>query len=157
MALPVRNRRGSDVVSWSPGAEFERMTRRLAGMFDEAWGAGWPSNGGLFDVDHFRPAADLEETDDAYIVEVELPGVDKNDVDIELVGRRLTVSGERKERERTGILRRRSRTVGRFFHEVVLPGGTDDDAVSATMANGVLTVTVPKAAAERHARRIPIT
>ncbi len=156
MALSVRNRRGSDVVTWSPGAEFEQMTKRLARMFDEAWGPGWPTTG-LWGQEHFQPAADLEETDDAYIVEVELPGVDKGDVDIELVGRRLTISGERKERERAGILRRRTRTVGRFLHEVVLPGETNDEGVSATMANGVLTITVPKAEAERHARSIPIT
>lgn len=158
MALPVRDRRVSDVATWGPGAEFEQMTRRLAGLFDEVWGSGsgWHSNG-LWNTDHFRPAADLEETDDAYVVEVELPGVDKGDVDIELVGRRLAVSGERKERQRTGILRRRTRTAGRFFYEVVLPGDTDENGVSARLADGVLTITVPKAAAERQARRIPIT
>ncbi len=56
----------------------------------------------------------MEETDDAYLVEVELPGVKRDDISIEVAGRRLTVSRERKERQRTGILRRRTRTVGRF-------------------------------------------
>lgn len=156
MALPVRDRRGSDMATWDPGVDLEQMTRRLAGLFDEVWGSGRHANG-MWNTDHFRPAADLEETDDAYVVEIELPGVDKDDVDIELVGRRLAVSGERRERERTGILRRRTRTAGRFFYEVVLPGDTDENGVSAGLAGGVLTITVPKAAAERQARRIPIT
>ncbi len=49
--------------------------------------------------------ADLEETDDAFLVEIELPGVKQNDMCIELEGRRLIVHAEGKERERTGILR----------------------------------------------------
>lgn len=156
MALPVRNRQRSDVTAWNPGAELEETTRRLTRLLDEAWGAGWPAPR-LWDAEHFRPPADLEETDDAYIVEVELPGVRKGDVDIELSGGRLTVAGERKERERAGILRRRTRTVGRFFYEVVLPGDIDDDGVDAKLDDGVLTITVPKSAADRNARRIPIS
>ena len=97
----------------------------------------------------------MEEVDDAYLVEVELPGVKRDDVSVEVAGRRLTVSGERKERERVGILRRRTRTVGRFHYEVVLPGEVAEDDVSAGMDEGVLTVRVPKAASERP-RRIPI-
>ena len=68
-------------------------------------------------------------------------------------GRRLTVSGERKEKERVGILRRRTRSVGQFHYEVVLPGAVDEDAVSASLDGGVLTVRVPEAAvrsAEAH-------
>lgn len=65
----------------------------------------------------FTPLADVEETDDACVVEIDLPGVKRDHVAIEVAGRRLTVSGERKERERVGILRRRTRTVGRFQYE----------------------------------------
>ena len=57
----------------------------------------------------FTPRADVEETDDAYVIEVEVPGVAKKDIDVSVAGRRLTITGERKERERVGILRRRTR------------------------------------------------
>lgn len=90
------------------------------------------------------PPADLEETDDAFVVEVELPGVKREDVEVELVGRRLTVHGERKERERVGILRRRTRRVGRFHYEVVLPNEVAENDVEARFADGVLTVRAPK-------------
>ena len=65
------------------------------------------------------------------------------------------VTGERKERERVGILRRRTRTVGRFHYEVLLPGEVDEEAVEASLHEGVLTVRVPKPLSERP-RRIPV-
>ena len=151
MALPMR-RREHDAVTRSPLAELEQTTRRLAGLVDQVWASGWPTPM-LSTLDEFVPPADLEETDDAYLLEVELPGVDKNDLDVEVSGRRLTISGERRERERVGILRRRTRTVGEFLYEVVLPGEIDEDAIKATLAEGVLTVTVPKAASARQQRR----
>jgi HSP20 family protein len=142
MALPVR-RNGEAATRWDPLAEFDRLNRQLRGYLD-SW-SGFPSLIG----DGFTPLADIEETDDAYRVEIELPGVKKDDVTIEVAGRRLTVSGERKERERVGILRRRTRSVGRFYYEVVLPGDVDDDAIHAHLDEGVLTVGVPKAPSQR--------
>ena len=97
----------------------------------------------------FAPLADVEETDDAYIVEMELAGVKKDDINVELSGRRLSVSGERKEKERQGRVRRRTRTVGRFRYEISFPADVDDKKIEANINEGVLTIRVPKAAAER--------
>ncbi|MEW6470966.1 MAG: Hsp20/alpha crystallin family protein [Actinomycetota bacterium] len=149
MSLPVRRNNGDTMTRWDPLAEIERLNRQLQGYLD-SWN-NFPSLLG----DGFTPLADVEETDDAYHVEIELPGIKKDDVAIEVAGRRLTVSGERKEKERVGILRRRTRSVGRFYYEVVLPGAVDEDGIHATLDDGVLTVTVPKAASERP-RRIEI-
>jgi HSP20 family protein len=104
----------------------------------------------------FTPLADVEETDEAYLAEIELPGVGADDLSVEVAGRRLTVTGERKEKERVGILRKRTRTVGRFHYEVLLPGDVDEENVQATLEDGVLTVRVPKPASQRP-RRIPVT
>ncbi len=104
----------------------------------------------------FAPAADVEETADAFVVEIELAGIKKTEVNIEVSGRRLTVTGERKERERRGTVRRRTRSVGSFRYEIVLPTDVDDKKVEASMADGVLTVRVPKGATERP-KRIAIT
>jgi HSP20 family protein len=102
-----------------------------------------------------HPPADVEETDDAYLVDIELPGVRKQDLDIEIAGRRLTVHGDRKEKQRAGILRRRERTVGRLDYEVTLPGNVEEDGIVANLADGVLTVRVPKPESERP-RRIAV-
>jgi|SRR5581483_351200 len=150
MALPVR-RNGDAMTQWDPFSEIERLNRQLQSYIDS-----WKAFPSLIGGDAFTPLADVEETDDAYHVEIELPGVKKHDVDIEIGGRRLTVSGERTEKERVGILRRRTRSVGRFYYEVVLPGEVDEDGIRANLNEGILTVTVPKAASERP-RRIEIT
>lgn len=154
MALPTRDRTRTP-SSWDPTSDIERAAHQMSELFDHAL-RGAPE---LFEApDAFSPFADLEETDDAYVMTVELPGVSKGDIDIQSHGRRITVSGERKEEERTGLLRKRTRSVGRFFHEVVLPGDIDEDAISASLDKGVLTVTVPKdASAQRRSRRIQIT
>jgi HSP20 family protein len=148
MTVPARRDEG-EVGRWDPFAEINRLTQQLQRLLDGGLGDLQPGRG-------FTPLADVEETDDAYVVEIELPGVKREDASVEVAGRRLTVSGERKERERIGILRRRTRTVGRFHYEVVLPGDVDEDGVVASMDEGVLTVRVPKPASERP-RRIPIT
>lgn len=153
MALPVR--RASDdrgaVASWDPFAELDRFHRQLGTFLD-----GFRLPDLLGDgLRPFTPLADVEETPDAYLVEVELPGVKRDDVDIEIAGRRVTVHGERKEKERVGFLRKRERTVGRFHYEVTLPGDVDDDHVDAQLDEGVLTVRLPKPESQRP-RRIEI-
>lgn len=149
MSLPVRRNGDTATTRWDPFAEIERLNRQLQGYLD-SW-SNFPSMLG----DAFTPLADVEETEDAFHVEIELPGIKKDDVTIEVAGRRLTVSGERKEKERVGILRRRTRSVGRFYYEVVLPGDIEDDGIAANLDAGVLTVTVPKTIGERP-RRIRI-
>lgn len=141
---------GNDLERWDPRADLERLSGQLRGYLDHLASAGSILPG------VFTPLADVEETDDAYLVEIELPGVKREDVSLEVAGSRLNVSGERKERERRGILRHRTRTVGRFSYEVTLPGSVEDDGVSATMDEGVLCIRVPKPAADRP-RQITIT
>jgi HSP20 family protein len=95
------------------------------------------------DLDWVAPLADLEETDDAYVVKVEVPGARRRDLDISVADRLLTVSAERSVR--AGVLRR-VRGVRRFHYEVLLPGEVDGDRIDARLDRGVLTVRVPKAA-----------
>jgi HSP20 family protein len=156
MALPVR--RSNNVARtdesdrparWDPFAELDQLNRRLGSFLDS-----WRTLPDLLG-DAFTPLADVEETDDAYLVEIELPGVKRDDVDIEIAGRRVSVRGERKEKQRTGILRRRERTVGRFAYEVTMPGDVDEGGVEAHLDEGVLSVRLPKPEHERP-RRIPV-
>ncbi len=149
MALPSRRNDDADVGRWDPVSELSRLSQQLQHYVEN-----WRDIPSLFG-EGFAPLADVEETDDAFVVEIELAGVDKEDLNIELSGRRLVVTGERKERERAGILRKRTRMVGSFRSEVVLPTEVDEDAVTAELDQGVLTVRVPKAASERP-RRITV-
>ena len=99
--------------------------------------------------------ADIEETDNEYIVEVDLPNVRKEDVNLELGDNLLVISGEIKEREHEGVVRRQSRRVGPFEHTVALPGGVNPEQVEASLDNGVLIVRLAKASVDR-SRRIEI-
>lgn len=151
--LPVRQP-SSDLGTFDPLSEMTALNHRLRRFLDD-WDQ-FPSLLASIDERHgFTPLADVEETDDAYLVEIELPGVKRGDIDATLTGRQLTVTGERKEKERAGILRRRTRVTGRFHYEVTLPAADPDAEVTAGYDDGVLTVRVPKPEADRP-RRIPV-
>ncbi len=145
MTLPAL-RRSHDLTAWDPFGELDALAERVNSLWTRGFG----------DVDGWSPLADVEESDDAYSVEIDLPGVRDEDIAVELDGGVLTVSGEVKEKERTGILRRRTRRVGRFRYTVTLPGEVDGEDVSARLHEGVLTVRVPKSGKAQR-RRIPIS
>lgn len=164
MAVPTRRRdRGRSEATrtptaWEPlatqpwNAEPFEQLRTLSRMLDEMLGD-WPGTRALAGDGFSTPLGDLEELDDAWLLRVELPGVKRDDVDVQVDGRRLLVRAERKETERKGILRRTTRTTGRYYLEVVLPGEVDPDGVDATLEDGVLTIRVAKPEAEQGGRR----
>jgi HSP20 family protein len=133
---------------YEPFSELEQVNERMRRLLEQTLGGfGAPSSSGA----GWSPFVDIEETDEAYVIEAELPGVKREDVNIELVGKEVTITGELKERERKGLLRRQTRRVGRFDYRVTLPDQVDRDKIDADLKEGVLTVRVPKA--ERAQRR----
>jgi HSP20 family protein len=152
MALPLRRRETTPqrVERWEHFRELEQLQDATAQLLGSVWSAA-----GTADPRIWSPLVDIEETEDAWIVEAELPGVDPKDVSVELSESELAITGEIKERERKGILRRRDRPTGRFDYRVTLPGATDPESVEARLADGVLTVRVPKPAQSRP-RRIEV-
>jgi HSP20 family protein len=102
------------------------------------------------------PSMDVEETDKEYRVSAELPGMEEKDVEVLLHDGVLCVRGE-KRIESDSNRTHRERFYGRFERQFSLDREVDEDAVSATFKNGVLTVTVPKSAqAVERTKRIPI-
>jgi HSP20 family protein len=156
-ALPVR-RGGRNTMGVNPSREFEDIYDRMGQLMSFVFGlppavpADMP----------WVPLADLSETDDAYVVKAELPGVGKDQVNIELQDRELVISGEIPEPDSgdgTGDGSRRhrsSRRTGRFELRIYLPGDVSADAVTAQLSDGILTVTVPKSEAAKP-RKIEIT
>jgi HSP20 family protein len=123
---------------FDPLRELEDFRERMRGMLERTF-TGLPEA-----ITAWSPLADVEETDDAYVLEIELPGVRREDVTVELQGNELVVSGEIKERERKGVLRRQSRPTGRFEYRLALPQKIDPDRIEAGLSDGVLTLRVPK-------------
>jgi HSP20 family protein len=135
---------------WEPLRELDQVTERMRQMLEQTFGGiGWSSP--MVQREGWSPFVDLEDTDDAYVVEAELPGVTRENVNIEFVDNELNITGEIKERERKGTVRRRSRRTGRFDYRVSLPDHVDADKIEANLADGVLAVRVPKS--ERAQRR----
>lgn len=132
----------------SPFAEFDELWNRMVGrLFAESGWPGWTQG--------WTPPVDVEETDDAWIFEVELPGASRDDLQVEATDTELAISGEVREKERAGVLRQRSRRLGSFRYRTTLPSGVDADQVSARFENGLLTVRVPRSE-QAKARRIQI-
>ena len=144
--LPARpSGRGTAVIN--PSREFEDIYDRMGQLMNLAFGL---APVGLADA-AWTPLADLSETDDAYIVKVDLPGARKDQVQVQVQDRQLSVTGEIPEPQDADGERshRRSRRTGRFELHTYLPGEVNIDAVRAELADGVLTVTVPKAEASK--------
>jgi HSP20 family protein len=145
MALPApRSSEGNggsapQMQRWNPIREFEQLQDEIGRLIQSVWS---PASG---DGGSWIPFADIEETESAWIVEAEVPGVSREDINVELRDGELVISGDVKERERTGRVRRRSRRTGHFEYHVTLPGENDEEHVEATLHDGVLTVRVPKA------------
>ena len=150
MALTaVRRAPSQSVHRWDPFQELQELHEQLNQVVGSALtGAG--------DGHLWTPLSDIEETDDAWIVETDLPGVNRADINVDVQGSELVVSGEIKEKERVGILRRRTRPVGRFEFRMTLPPDADPDNIDAKLNDGVLNVRIPKSDRAR-SRRIDVT
>jgi len=142
MPVPARRTATSSpqqMERWDPFREFDQLQEEMSRLVQSVWSPAGMGNGGAW-----TPFADVEETEDAWTVEVELPGVDRKDVNVEMRNSELVISGDVKEKERKGILRRRARRTGHFEYHVTLPGESDEEHIEAKLHDGILTVRVPK-------------
>ena len=156
MALPVRRSSegnggsaAQQLEQWNPIREFEQLQEEMGRLIQSVSS---PASG---DGGSWIPFADIEETESAWIVEAEVPGVSREDINVELRDGELVISGDVKERERTGRVRRRSRRTGHFEYHVMLPGEIDEERIDATLHEGVVTVRAPKTERAK-ARRIEV-
>ncbi|MFB6107197.1 MAG: Hsp20/alpha crystallin family protein [Halobacteriaceae archaeon] len=131
----------------NPFDELERMFDRMSRQFESEFG----DFGELPQFDRGRPAVDVEDADSEYVVTVDLPGYDRDDIAVELREGTLHVSAERAENRETEETRdegryiRRERSRESVSRAVALPEAVDEAGTSATYNHGVLTVTLPKA------------
>ncbi|MDD2369032.1 MAG: Hsp20/alpha crystallin family protein [Sulfuricurvum sp.] len=99
-------------------------------------------------------ASTIKESDKAYLISIDLPGMDKKDISIETSGNRLMVSGERKEDMDNKEESKHS--LSEFRQSYMLPEDANLEAISATSNNGVLKITVPKSAGKKVSRKVEI-
>jgi HSP20 family protein len=150
MALPIRHagstpeRRRPAWGALDPYGEFENMWSEMGRLLEQAAAPAGAAP--------WLPMAEEEEAEDAYLVRAELPGIPAENVNIEVEGNELSITGELSEEQRGKVLSRRT---GRFSYRTSLPGGADSENIDADLTEGILTVRIPKAA-EGKRRKIEI-
>ena len=144
--LSLRNRGGLRpwITPWDVPEEFSRMFEELGSGF-------------ALEQERFSPPMDVQETDEAYIVEADIPGIKKEDVKIEVRDDVLTISGDRKSEheEKREDYDRVERQFGSFRRTLSIPGGFSHEGVEAKFEDGVLRITLPKPE-EAKPRRIEV-
>jgi HSP20 family protein len=145
----------SAVLSMSPFELMRRFTDELDRAFE---GLGLARGAGGGEMEMWTPSVEVFERDNNLVVRAELPGLDKDDVRVELTDDGLVIEGERR-REREERLEGGYRSeieYGHFYRLIPLPEGVNIDQAQARMNNGVLDIAIPIAEARRPRRSIPV-
>jgi HSP20 family protein len=153
--IPWNRERSVDVTRRSENP-FGSLHREMNRLFED-FARGFDLTP-VFGYEGFAPQVDVRETDDAVLVEAEMPGLEEKDFELTLTQSALTLRGEkRREHEEKGSVYRYERSYGSFERTIPLPCEVEADQVKATYRNGVLDVTLPKTEAARtNVRRIEV-
>ncbi|AKB19582.1 MULTISPECIES: Hsp20/alpha crystallin family protein [unclassified Methanosarcina] len=140
MKLPIK-RPFRDVYNWDPFDEIRRMQEYM-----EQMSRAFPALDTGFESGTLSPLTDVVEEDNRVIVTTDLPGIDKENIELSLRDNFLAISaakGKEEETEKEGYLRK-ERSFMRYYREIPLPEGITEEGATAQLKNGVLTVTMPK-------------
>ncbi|SDY69428.1 Hsp20/alpha crystallin family protein [Nitrosomonas sp. Nm33] len=147
----------SEVPAIRPMTEMERTFTEMERTFDRVFRRGWPSLwrwGGmpaldnLFELEAPRsPSLDVIDRDNEILVRAEIPGIEKKDLNISLTGNLLTIKGQSVSdvKEEKGDFHRHEISSFSFSRSVALPGEVDTSKTEASLKNGILEITLPKA------------
>ena len=128
------------LVKWNPTRSLMTDFDRI---FDSMFSPGWPR---LSAGQSWMLAVDVNETEKEFFLSADIPGLDKNDVSVDIHDGVITIKGERAidNEKSTDGYRIRERQLGSFNRSFRLPDNVNEDKVAAKFKNGVLTVTLPK-------------
>ena len=131
------------LVKWNPNRHFlTGVDRMLDDFFNDGWNV--PA---VTQNTHWQPSVDIRETDDAFIIVADIPGLKKKDVNVNVKDGKLEISGERifENKEENGSYHRRERSYGSFNRSFHLPEIVLEEKITASFKDGILSVEVPKA------------
>ncbi len=138
------------VMRWDPFKNISTLQDRINRLFEDAFPRAADEEEGLATC-AWRPAVDIYEADEGVVVQVDLPGVKKEDVSVEVKNNLLVIQGLRQVDVPLSEDRyyRRERSCGTFQRSFALRGSVPPDSIKATFKNGVLTVLVPRPEEEK--------
>jgi HSP20 family protein len=136
-----------NIIKWDPFKELEDVSNRLNRIFRRS-SDGVQASRESMTVADWSPSADITETDTAYLIKAEIPGVNKQDVKVSVQDGMLTIQGERKmEKEEKGKkFHRVECSYGSFVRSFRMPDDVDENSVNAEFKDGMLNVTLVKSA-----------
>jgi len=145
------------LVKWDPARELDAFQSDMNRLFDSFFGRRDGAASGSYGSRRWVPSMDLVETEDHLVLRADLPGLRRDDIEIEVKDGILTVAGERKAQheEKREDYHRVERSFGRFSRSLELPKGVEADHIDASFEDGVLEVRMPKPA-ERKPTRIEV-
>ncbi len=131
--------------NWNPFAEIERMQKRIDKILKNSYRLNILNKKNV--KSFFEPDIDIKETPEEYIIRLDLPGMDKDKINIEIRGRTLIISGERKleKIEKNEHFFRKERSFGYFSRSIPIPEDSDISKINAKYKKGVLTIRIKKA------------
>jgi HSP20 family protein len=135
----------SNLIRWEPMREMMTLRDAMDRLFDDAFTRPWSLHNGERGMG--LPAVDMYQTDDDVVVQVAIPGIKPEDVQISVTGDTLNIKGASKEESNTKekAYHIREQRWGSFERTLSLPTAVKSDKAAAEFENGVLTVTLPKA------------
>jgi|AntRauTorckE6833_2_1112554.scaffolds.fasta_scaffold51281_1 HSP20 family protein len=146
------------LVRWEPFRNAAGLQERINRMFDDVFSANQPAEMDESVIGAWKPSSDIYETNDAIVIEAELPGLKKDDVNVEINDNVLSIKGERKEEDEQSEdnYYRRERFIGKFHRAFTLPMDVDTEKISAKFKDGVLHLEIPKPE-ERKPKKINVS
>ena len=134
----------NNITRWEPIRDLVSLRDAMDRLFEESFI--WPRGGMMSSFDGQMPT-DVYETDDDVVVKASIPGVNPEDIDINVVGDTLTIKAETRDESEVNEKNyvRRERRYGSVYRTIMLPSTVVADKADATFAHGVLTLTLPKA------------
>jgi HSP20 family protein len=151
MADKTKEKETKAVTPWRPFMGLTRWERDMDRMMEDFFGRRvrpwWPERWSRTnELDVSAPAVDVFEEKDDIVVKAEIPGMDKDNIEVNLADHTLTIKGEKKKEEevKEENYYRSERSYGSFFRTLELPKDVHADKVKATFKNGVLEVRMPK-------------
>lgn len=136
----------ANLTRWNPFAELEEMLDRYSRTPGQARLTGRDGQQEVMRKGDWAPAVDITEDSDAYIIKAELPGVERNDVRVQVNDGVLTLQGERhaEKEEKDKKVHRVERFYGNFARSFTLPDNVDEEQIQADYKDGMLTLRLPK-------------
>ena len=146
MATTSLTRQQSATPSVRTSDPFSMLRQEMNDLFSNFWGTSGNGNGNLALRTVMAPALDVSEKDNSFEIHVDIPGIESKDVDVQVLGNTVTISGSRKEEkeEKGKTFHRIERSSGSFSRTVTLPCEVNEKEVAAEYTSGVLSVILPK-------------